>query len=479
MAKRNYTTEALEQITQTIEKIDNADVSPVKEFFSDLLLRIGQFLELFTVEQYEENMQKWYDIVLDSHNYTISEVKDIFRAVGETENEYQKIMSDAVSGISSFRSTLNTLRDVISGKITLADGKVAADRYLAAGKSSLITACDTILTKVQQEALWDASKDLFGDAIKLGLARIKLIKGGDVSDYKNLADTYLATWCDLLAKNEMSLMNSEKTISLSWNFTSQSLQASPLLLDYACHTGRLYEYRVGDGEWMSVVDGQPIDVRRLFLGWHQLTVRVMGLQGTETEYHLMVFPSFWACIELILLILVGVSLMVSLHFRKNTKLLLRERKEMEDALIESETLRIQNEEFISKQEALTLKYQKVRLDEGECADIVARMKEYVERERVYTDSDLKMKDLADVLHLSAPKLSQVFNLYLKENYYEYINRYRLEEFKRLIDAGEYKRYTITALSEQCGFKKSNFFSTFRKVEGMTPAEYLKKRGVKV
>ena len=112
-----------------------------------------------------------------------------------------------------------------------------------------------------------------------------------------------------------------------------------------------------DGEWISVVDGQPIDVRRLFLGWHQLTVRVMGLQGTETEYHLMVFPSFWACIELILLILVGVSLMVSLHFRKNTKLLLRERKEMEDALIESETLRIQNEEFISKQEALTPKIQ--------------------------------------------------------------------------------------------------------------------------
>ncbi|MBQ6309262.1 MAG: AraC family transcriptional regulator, partial [Prevotella sp.] len=95
------------------------------------------------------------------------------------------------------------------------------------------------------------------------------------------------------------------------------------------------------------------------------------------------------------------------------------------------------------------------------------------------NADLKMKDLADVLHLSAPKLSQVFNLYLKENYYEFINRYRLEEFKRLIEAGEYKQYTITALSEKCGFKKSNFFSTFRKVEGMTPAEYLKKHGVKV
>lgn len=284
---------------------------------------------------------------------------------------------------------------------------------------------------------------------------------------------------DLLTTRETSFMKSEQTISLSWNFTSQLLQAFPLLLDYARHTGRLYEYRLDGGEWLSVPDGEPIDIRRLFLGWHRLTVRLMGVEGTETEYQLMVLPSFWAYLELLLLIFAIGLLMLSLHFRKSTKLLLQERNEIEDALIESETLRIQSEEFIDEQESLTHKYQKVRLDEDECADIVARMKDYVERERFYTDSKLKMKDLADVLHLSASKLSQVFNLYLKENYYEFINRYRLEEFKRLIDAGEYKRYTITALSEQCGFKKSNFFSTFRKVEGMTPAEYLKKRGVKV
>lgn len=284
---------------------------------------------------------------------------------------------------------------------------------------------------------------------------------------------------DLLTTRETSFMKSEQTISLSWNFTSQPLQAFPLLLDYARHTGRLYEYRLDGGEWLSVPDGEPIDIRRLFLGWHRLTVRLMGVEGTETEYQLMVLPSFLAYLELLLLIFAIGLLMLSLHFRKSTKLLLQERNEIEDALIESETLRIQSEEFIDEQESLTHKYQKVRLDEDECADIVARMKDYVERERFYTDSKLKMKDLADVLHLSASKLSQVFNLYLKENYYEFINRYRLEEFKRLIDAGEYKRYTITALSEQCGFKKSNFFSTFRKVEGMTPAEYLKKRGVKV
>ena len=120
----------------------------------------------------------------------------------------------------------------------------------------------------------------------------------------------------------------------------------------------------------------------------------------------------------------------------------------------------------------------MKLDEEECARIVTQLKEYIEKEKVYTNAELKMKDLADVLRLSPSKLSQVFNLYLKENYYEFINRYRLEEFKRLIEKGEYKRYTITALSEQCGFRKSSFFSTFRRIEGMTPAEYLRKHGVK-
>ena len=182
-----------------------------------------------------------------------------------------------------------------------------------------------------------------------------------------------------------------------------------------------------------------------------------------------------------LLLLALLALWLWWRWRKQTQVLLSERDEIEDALVEMDHELNELNELKMKQEELgdTSKYQKVKIDEEECADIVKRMKEYLDREQVYKNADLKMKDLADVLHLSAPKLSQVFNLYLGQNYYDFINDYRLTEFKRLIDEGEYKRYTITALSEQCGFKKSNFFSTFRKIEGMTPAEYLKKRGIRV
>ena len=281
---------------------------------------------------------------------------------------------------------------------------------------------------------------------------------------------------DLSNRSEMKQLIENKEISISWNLSSQVLQAEPLLMDYAHHKGRFYEYKVDDGTWELIEDGQIIDVRGLMLGRHQLTVRMAGVKGTETVYTLTVVPSGWAIFEFAVLLIALLLLWLWWRYRKNTQMLLSERNEIEEALIEVEQQLVEEEEHHVEE---VQKYQRVKIDEDECADIVARMKEYVEREKVYTNADLKMKDLADVLHLSAPKLSQVFNLYLKENYYEFINRYRLEEFKRLIANGEYKRYTITALSEQCGFKKSNFFSTFRKVEGMTPAEYLKKQGIKV
>ena len=200
MATRYYTEEAYEQIKRTIEEIDNSDVNQVADFFGDLFQRLAQFLELYSVEDYQNDMQTWYNKVLDSHDTTMSQVDNIFNAVDTVDFEYRDLMDEACKSITSFRSTLNCLRDVISGKTSLADGKAAADGYLATGTSSLNTSCDTILTKMQQRTLWDASKALFGDAIKLGAGYIKCRSGkANIADYKNLGDTILATGCDLLA----------------------------------------------------------------------------------------------------------------------------------------------------------------------------------------------------------------------------------------------------------------------------------------
>ena len=286
---------------------------------------------------------------------------------------------------------------------------------------------------------------------------------------------------DLLPGSEDCEVNDTHEIRLHWNMTSEVLQVQPIIPDYSKQKGRLFEYRIGGNEWCLIDFGQPIRLSNLLLGEHRLEIRQAGRAGTSSVFTIIVVPTIWAIIEFVLAIAAIVFLWWWWNWRKTTKILLSEREEIEDALVEMDhELNELNElKMVEEELGEVSKYQKVKIDEEECAAIVKRMKEYLDRERVYTNADLKMKDLADVLHLSAPKLSQVFNLYLGQNYYDFINGYRLAEFKRLIDEGEYKRYTITALSEQCGFKKSNFFSTFRKVEGMSPQEYLKKIGVKL
>ena len=292
--------------------------------------------------------------------------------------------------------------------------------------------------------------------------------------------------------------NDERSIRIHWNIFSEKLSFRILLQDYARLYGRLYQYKLeGDKEWQSVSDGKDVEITHLLPGIHQLKVRLAGAPATERTYQITVIPSWLAILELIILIAALVLLLMWRNYHKNTKVLLDERNEIEGALMEieqekaelevqqdleneavgNEPLESDVEETMGK--ATSQKYARVKVDEKEFADIVERMKAYIEEKHCYTNPDLKMSDLAEVLGLSSSKLSQVFSLYVKENYYEFINRYRLEEFKRLIAQGEYKKYTLTALSEKCGFKKSSFFSTFRRVEGMTPTEFLKAQNIKL
>jgi len=269
----------------------------------------------------------------------------------------------------------------------------------------------------------------------------------------------------------------EKAV-LRWNFTSEPLCISPVLSDYSAGEGRIYECFV-DGKKLDGVtrDGEELLVKGLSPGRHRVDVRLSGAEGTLSGVDVSVRPSALFYIEAAILLLALLALWKWNSYRKETNELISERDQIEDALVEAvmENSEASSDEGIVQSED-PQKYQKVRLDSEECERIVTRMKEIIEGEKVYLNPDLKMADLAERLSLSPSKLSQVFSLYIKENWYDYINAYRLSEFKRLISEGEHKRYTLLSLSERCGFKKSSFFSTFRKVEGMTPTEYLKKQG---
>ena len=126
----------------------------------------------------------------------------------------------------------------------------------------------------------------------------------------------------------------------------------------------------------------------------------------------------------------------------------------------------------------TEEHQSISLISSEFVNLIEDLPQFpeniVEINKLLDNPDSKMSDIASALGVSPSTMSQMFTLYVKEPYYDYINQYRLDMFKQLIAEGKHKQYTITALFEQCGFKKTSFFSTFRKVEGMTPTEYIEK-----
>ncbi len=115
----------------------------------------------------------------------------------------------------------------------------------------------------------------------------------------------------------------------------------------------------------------------------------------------------------------------------------------------------------------------VKLSDDEAQKVIAALKAYMEKGKPYLNVDLKQSEVAQAIGSSAYILSAVFTHFLKMGYYDYVNSYRVEEFKQAVRRGDHQKFTIVTLSERCGFKsKTSFFRTFKKFTGTTPNEYI-------
>ena len=74
--------------------------------------------------------------------------------------------------------------------------------------------------------------------------------------------------------------------------------------------------------------------------------------------------------------------------------------------------------------------------------------------------------------VSADYLSGIINGLLGMNFYDFINHYRVEEFKQMCRDSSKRKLTIIALAYDCGFNsKATFTRVFKKNTGITPGEY--------
>ena len=119
-----------------------------------------------------------------------------------------------------------------------------------------------------------------------------------------------------------------------------------------------------------------------------------------------------------------------------------------------------------------LKYLKARLKPEQTQAIAQRVELLFDSERPYLDPELALTALSDKLEVPTHHLSQVLNEHFARSFYDFVNRYRVEELKRRLRDPQYANDKILSIGLACGFStKSTLNANFRKHAGMTPREY--------
>jgi len=106
------------------------------------------------------------------------------------------------------------------------------------------------------------------------------------------------------------------------------------------------------------------------------------------------------------------------------------------------------------------------------ASISSALQDYFWDEKPYLNSRLTLKEVADALRTSENQLSHIINKQMGKNFFEFVNSFRVEEFKSRTVLPEYRNYTLISIAYESGFNsKATFNRVFKNYTGQTPSDF--------
>jgi len=107
-----------------------------------------------------------------------------------------------------------------------------------------------------------------------------------------------------------------------------------------------------------------------------------------------------------------------------------------------------------------------------------RLRQFMQTEKPWLSPDLSLEELASSIGQKPKMLSLVINETLGQNFFDFINHYRIDEAKRLLTNPVDKKITVSEVLYAVGFNsKSSFNTLFKKYTGLTPTEFRRKQAV--
>jgi AraC-like DNA-binding protein len=145
----------------------------------------------------------------------------------------------------------------------------------------------------------------------------------------------------------------------------------------------------------------------------------------------------------------------------------------ENLLPESGTATLRSEREFDKTK--DKKYTKSGLSDDKAKEYLARLQSLMEKEKPYLKSNLTLHQLAEELSISPHNLSEIINKFLNKNFFDYVNYFRIEEVKQILQDPNKQILTLLSIAYDAGFNsKSGFNAIFKRSMKLTPSEYREK-----
>lgn len=105
---------------------------------------------------------------------------------------------------------------------------------------------------------------------------------------------------------------------------------------------------------------------------------------------------------------------------------------------------------------------------------IHRLLDHMKEQKPYLDPEFNLAKLSDQLDVTPEYLSKILNTHLNRSFFDFVNRYRTDEFKQRCREEDSANLTLMGIAYECGFNsKATFNRVFKNLTGVTPGEYVK------
>ena len=114
----------------------------------------------------------------------------------------------------------------------------------------------------------------------------------------------------------------------------------------------------------------------------------------------------------------------------------------------------------------------ILLEDSYCDEVIRKLVHAMETDKMYLNQNLSLNDVSQAIGIPRYHISLVLNNKLNNTFFDYINKYRVEEVKKIIRMPGSEKLTLLGISFEAGFNsKATFNRSFKKYVNLTPLQF--------